>query len=64
MELMKKNLNLKLKFATIFRKNDQAKKKKVYVWASVPKCQDFLDHLGLKSTAMDLLNLKKTKYTL
>lgn len=66
MELMKQNPNLKLKFASIFRQNDQAKKEKkvVYVWASVPKCEDSLDHLGLKSTATDLLNLKKTKYTL
>lgn len=66
MELMKQNPNLKLKFASIFRQNDQAKKQKkiVCVWASVPKYEDSLDHLGLKSTATDLLNLIKTKYTL
>lgn len=39
-------------------------KKMVCVWGSVPKYEDSLDHLRLKSTATDLINLKKTKYTL
>lgn len=60
MELIKQNPNLKLKFGTIFRQYDQDQ---MYMWSCVPKCEDSFYHLGLKSTGMDLLNLKNTKYT-
>lgn len=60
MELIKQTPNLTLKFAVIFQQYDRDQ---VYMWPSVPKCEESLDHLGFKSTVMDLLNFKNTKYT-
>lgn len=60
MGLIKQNPNLILKYAIIFQQYDRDQ---VYVWSSVSKCEDSLDHLGFKNIVMDLLNFKNTKYT-